>query len=480
MSELKQQALKGIRWTAVSAVLTAGGGLVQTLILTRILEKGDFGIMAIITVVVGLSVQLVDMGFSNALLREQNATKIQISSLFWLNVSMGLVLALCAALLAPGIARFYQVPELENLMLWITPAFIFSGIAALYQVLLQKSLRFRTLATIEILSFVLSFACTITLAFSGFGVVSLVAGTLVKTGVSALLLFFSGLALHRPTMQFSWQNLQPMWRFGYFQTLEKFINYANVNFDTLLIGRILGREVLGVYDVVKRLLIQPMYVINPVVCKVSYPVMAQVQNDAPRLRNIALRSLQLVVSANAPIYMAAAVGADVLVPVVFGPQWQSGIEPFRWLAVAFLMRTLTNPFGGVIIAKGKMHLAVYLQLLMFAGLCIAVVTGLWGGMAGLLQALLVFYALLLLVYYILIIKPLLGITIPELVMHTLPECLWALISYAVAYMIFGFMEPSWFSVITFGLVGLGLYGAGLLLFIRPGLKAELRQMFKRG
>jgi hypothetical protein len=127
-----------------------------------------------------------------------------------------------------------------------------------------------------------------------------------------------------------------------------------------------------------------------------------------------------------------------------------------------------------------MHLAVVLQLLMFGGLCTAVWVGLWGGLVGLLQALLVFYAGLLLVYYLLIIKPLLNIGLPEIVRWTLPECLLAFVSFELAHGLFELFTPSWYSVAGYGVLGMALYGVGLLWVVRPGLREEVRMIFKRG
>ncbi|MCC6410437.1 MAG: MOP flippase family protein [Saprospiraceae bacterium] len=478
MSELKGKAIEGIRWTSLSAVVTAGGGLLQTLILVRLLERADFGLMALLNVVLGLSVQLVDMGFGTALLREKNPTRGMIDTIFTLNTALGLLFGLLIACIASWIAGIYDEPRLQTLLWWSTPAFLFSGMAMFYQTMLQKHFRFRHLAVTEIIAFIVSFATAILLALSGWGVFALVCGVLVKTFATASMTWLLGRSLHRPTLAFNWVEIKPLWQFSYLQTMEKFINYANINFDNLVIGKALGKEILGVYDVCKRLLIQPMYVVNPIITKVSGPVMVQVQDDIPRMRNIALRAFQMAVTINAPLYMASFIGAGFIVPVLFGSKWASGVEPFRWLALVYFVRSLINPLGGVVIAKNKVEYGLYSQIFISVGLIASILIGLKGGLILMLQMLLGIYMLLVVGFLYFAIKPLIKIKLPEMVSWMGIELMTALFSFGTSYLMVQMMSTGWIKMITFALAGSMLY-AFLLVMFRPGLRSDIRQILKR-
>jgi O-antigen/teichoic acid export membrane protein len=479
VSELKQKAIQGVRWTTLSAAFSAGGGVLQTLILTRLLDRADFGLMAIVSVVVGLALQMVDLGFSYAIVRERDPSPGLLHSLYWLNVLMSLLMALLVWFIAPHMAWFFEMPALENLLYWACPAFLVSGLTIQYQALLQKSLAFKQLALVEILSFAAGFLTTVALAWTGYGALSLVLGVLAKTGTAAMLTLLVSIGRAAlPRLYFSWAEVKPIWQFGAFQVVERIVNYVNTSADTLLIGKLLGQEVLGVYEVVKQFLIKPMFIINPVVNKVTYPVMAQVHHDQARLRNIAWRAIQLVAAITAPLYMAAAVGASLIVPVLFTAKWAAGIEAFRWLSLFFLIRCLMNPLGFVLLAKGKAHYALFFQIGVFFGLLTALLIGLQFGLNGMVLAMVAFNLALLLPFHLFVSKPLLRGPFTEFLSQFLPEAGLALAAFGLAYLAVLWLPAGWFSLIAYALTGGALYLWGLLRR-RPLLRADLLQMIRQ-
>ena len=481
MSELKQKALRGVRWTTFSAVIAAAGGLIQTFVLPRLLEAQDFALMAIVNVALGLSTQLVDMGFSNAILRERTPQKAQLNSFYWMNTGLGLLLAGLIWFGAPAIASFFpklDAGKMVNLLRWMSPAFAIIGLTMQYQTLLQKALRFKALAVIESLAFLAGFCATIALAYRGFGAWSLVCGTLVKVSLSALGLIGSGFRAHKPALHFSWFDIQPVWRFGALQSMEKIVAYTAINLDTLLVARLFSPGVSGAYEVSKRLLIQPWYVINPIVTKVMYPVMAQVHNDLPRFRNIALRAIQLVALLNTPIYIACAIGAGFIVPTLFGAKWDAAIEPFRWLAVAYLVRSVLNPLGSVILAKGRGLLALNFQAGTFMTLLAAITVGAFYGLTGMLFALCAFNLLLIIPCHYFIAKPLLGTRILDLWDQVKVELMVAVVAFFIGYLVVKTWEIGWISLGTYLALGSSLYLCGLIRF-RPYLMEDLRQMLPK-
>jgi O-antigen/teichoic acid export membrane protein len=478
MSELKGKAIHGIRWTTLSAVITAGGGLLQTIILTRLLERSDFGLMAIINVMLGFAMQLVDMGFGTALLREKDPKTGLLNSLFTLNTSLGFFFAIILWLVSNWFSVLYQEPKLAFLLKLSSLAFIFSGASIVFQILLQKNLKFKQLAQVEISTFILSFISAVTLAYLGWGVYALVFGILLKTGLSSLLYWFQARNLFRARFEFIWADISHLWEFSYLQTFEKFFNYANINFDTLVIGKVLGRDVLGVYDVCKRLLIQPMYIINPIITKVSNSVMVQVQDDIPRLRNIALRAFQLAITINSPIYIAAFIGAGFIVPVIFGNKWAIGVEPFRWLAAVYYIRAMINPFGGVVIAKNKVIYGLYSQIFISIGLLVAILLGLKGGLLGMLWVLLGFYAILVLGFLYLAIKPLLKLQVTKILPWMHFEVISAILSFSFGYLLLYFLPISFLKLLLYSFLGAGIY-AIVLWKLRPNLRTDIRQIITR-
>jgi O-antigen/teichoic acid export membrane protein len=479
MSELKAKAIKGVRWTALSAGTVAIGGLLQTILLTRLLDRADFGAMAIVSIALGLSVQLVDMGFSNAIIQDQGTTHKQLSSLYWLNLMMSVIIGSLVWVLAPFVSDFYRIPELTAMLRLVVPAFVLSGLAMQFQALMQKALRFKILAIIEITSFLLGFIVAIWMAWRDFGPFALVGGALTKVAVSTSLLIAFGLRIHRPGFYFSMEAIEPFRAFGLYQVMEKLIGYVAINLDVLLIGRLLSQDLLGTYEVIKRLLIQPWYIINPIVTKVTYPVMAKVQNELPRFKNIALRTIHMVSAVNVPIYIACAIGAGLLVPVLFDARWAAGELPFRWLAIVFLFRAILNPLGSAAVAKKHAGVSLILNSIMFVGLFTAIYLGSSNGLIGILMFLTAFTSLLFIPFYYLIVKPVILATWLDFFKNFIPEIVFALIGFGTSIWIVGQFEliPLIKAIVYLGL-GSILYVLPVLYF-RRHLLDEIKQMLTR-
>ena len=114
---LKDKTIKGVKWTTFSSVFTAILQIIQLSILARLLNPSDFGLMAIVMVVIGFSNMFIDMGLSNAIIYKQNVTDNQLTSLYWVNVAIGVILFFIILIISPFIAVFYESPQLKNLII---------------------------------------------------------------------------------------------------------------------------------------------------------------------------------------------------------------------------------------------------------------------------------------------------------------------------------------------------------------------------
>lgn len=464
----------GVKWTSLAAGISVLGGIVQVWVLTRILTDSEFGTISVVNIAIGLSIQLVDMGFSNVLIREQSLSKKQMSSLFWMNVFSSFVLGFLVWGLTPLISIYYENPELLGLLPWVFPIFIVSSLGMQFQAIMNKMLRFKALASIEIISFLFSFITALTFAWQGFGTASLVISAFVKVFISTLFLIIIGSRYHRPEFHFKWSDIQPFWAFSRNQMAEKLIGFFSINLDLILIGRLVSTSELGIYDVVRRFLILPLYVINPVITKVSYPVMAQVHQDTPRLRNIALRALHLVAVINIPIYFAAAFGATFIVPVLLVSSWTSADEYFRWLSVYFIFRILLNPLGIVLVAKGLMNIVFWLQLVMFLGLSTAILIGSRYGITGILAGMVAFNVLLVIPYFYRIVRPTIQASWADLGRQLNFELIYAFLGFGTAFLIVNrLIWPDWIKLLVFGSLGICIYAVGILKS-RPHLIGEIK------
>ena len=386
---LRRQAASGVAWTAISTIATTVLQFGQLAILARLLNPGDFGLMAMVMVVVGFANAFTDMGISNAIVHRQDISRLQLSSLYWLNVFAGLVVAVFVIALSPMVAGFYQESRLIGLMGWAALIFVIIPIGQQFQMLLQKELHFQRLAQIEIISAIAGFGVSIIAAWYTQDVLALIWGQLATAAVRSVLLAAIGWKTWQPSLQFRWKEVQGFLSFGLYQMGERSINYFSWNMDKLLIGRILGSAPLGFYNVAYQLMVRPFMVINPIITKVAFPVFSSVQHDNERLRRGILKMTQVIAFTNLPIYAGLFAVADPLMALLLGQGWEPAIAVFRVLVWLGALYSLSNPIGSLLLAKGRADIGFWFNVAALLIYAIAILAGSQWGIVGIAVALLI-------------------------------------------------------------------------------------------
>ncbi len=430
---LKRHALSGIRWTSISSLIVVIVQLVQLSILAHYLEPSEFGLMAIVWMIIGFSSLFLDLGISASIIHKQDITHIQLSSLYWLNIASGLFLFIIIYSLAPIIANFYNEIELIPIIRFLATSFIISSIGSQYGLLLQKALKFNLIAKISITSVIVSFMVAVSLAIKGYGVYALVYSSLVSAVVVTSMNIYIGIKEHRPSFVFQYHEITSMISFGMFQMGEKSINYFNSQFDVILIGKLLGVEALGIYSVAKNLSVKPFMVINPIITKVTFPIMSKIQNDLGRLKAVFLKTINYLASINFPIYILIILLAEPIVLFLFGEKWRDAILILQILATYRMFATIGNPIGVLQLARGRADLGFYWNLVLFFIIPITIYIGSYWGLSGIAYSLLVLQFILFFPGWIFLVKPLCGAGFKEYFLQILKPLIFAIVGGIFAY-----------------------------------------------
>jgi O-antigen/teichoic acid export membrane protein len=359
---LRHSAVRGVKWTTLSTVVVTVVGLVQLAILTRLLTKTDFGLMAMIATVVGFAQVYADAGFSNAIIYRQDATRRQLSSLYWTNLIVSLALGALVALAAPLIAAFFGEPSLVAPLRLICLSFVIVPLGQQFQVLLQRDLEFDLLARRDIAASLAGLVVAVGTAAAGQGVYALVWGQLTTVTVKSFTTAAVGWRRWRPSLHLRWGDLHGFLSFGLYQLGERSIYYWAANIDYLLIGRYLGPEQLGIYTVAYNLVVMPVSKLNPVLAKVAFPVFAKRQTDAEALRRGFGELVELVAVVTFPLLVGLGVTASIAVPVLFGPEWQPAVVLVQIMVAMGMLKCLSNPLGSVLLAKGRADVGFWLNV----------------------------------------------------------------------------------------------------------------------
>ena len=454
---LKNKALSGIRWSTLSGLFVAVCQITQISVLTKFLQPGDFGLMAIMMVVIGLAQLFVDMGMGNAIIHHQKISHIQLSSLYWLNIGVGVLFTAILFILSPVIARFYNAPPLQNALSVLSVIFIIVAVGNQYRVLCQKELQLNRMAKIEISASFISLLVAILLAFWGLGVYALVFATLTQATVSSLLFLLVGLKCHhRPAFIYQQKELKKFFNFGFFQLGEKTINYLHTQFDILLIGKVLGAEATGIYHIAKTLIVRTVTVINPIVTKVTIPLMAKLQNDDESLKLIFIKTVNYVSLVSFPIFMAIAVLAKPLIFILFGEKWVQSVVILQVLAFYGMLRSAGNPVGSLILAKGRADLGFYWLFGVFLVSPLTLYVGSQWGILGVAFSQLILTLSLIIPGWLVLIKPLCGVSLWGYVRAFFIPFLMAL-SIAIILLPINLVENYLVRILATVLIGASLY-----------------------
>lgn len=350
-ADLGRRALRGGALTLAGQTIRLVVQVGSTILLARLLPPADFGLIAMVVAVTGLATLFGDLGLAMATVQRAQISQAQVSTLFWINVAAGALIAAAVAALAPAIAWFYGEPRLTDITLVLAVSFLFGGVAVQHKALLQRQMRFGALVALDLLAFIGGIATAIALAARGAGYWALVASPVVTAALTATLAWvFSG---WRPGLPSRGSDLRALLSFGGHLTGFNLINYAARNLDNILIGWWWGAPALGLYDRAYKLLMLPVRQINQPISQVGLPVLARLQDNPARYRQAYLRILGLLLLVTLPGVVFALATAEVLIPLALGPQWASAVPIFWWLGLAALQQPLSNTAGWLFISQGR-------------------------------------------------------------------------------------------------------------------------------
>ncbi len=352
---LRQAAVRGALWLGAGSAATTIAHMLQLVVLARLLDARDFGLMGMALVIVGFSRAFADGGFSNAVIA-RSATTAQLSSLYWCNLIAGAIVFGVVWAATPLATAFFGEAQLNSILPLTAISFIILPIGQQMRVLLQRELAFGKLSMIESAAAGAGAIASIAAAVCDWGVFALVWGHLTRSAVESSLLLGAGWKQWRPQLRLRLADVRPFVDFGLYQMGERCVNQLAANMDYIIIGRMIGAEALGVYRVAYQLVVQPLVKINPLVTRVAFPVLALRRGDHTALRAGYAGMLRMLSLAVLPAMAGLAITAPQLVPAALGSQWEAATPLVQVLCVLGAMKTLNNPIGPLLLAKDRADL----------------------------------------------------------------------------------------------------------------------------
>ena len=344
-------------WSTVSAIVLSLTQILRLSILTRFLDKSDFGIVAIMTIVLGLTLTFSDLGFSVAIMHKRDISREEYSSLYWTQLFFFCGIYLLVFVLAYPISLLYKTPSITSLLPIAMIDIVFQGIGKLYDTLLLKEFQLKTIAIRNIVSSVISLVAAFVLAVLGCGIYSLILSTLLQTFILNIWNFIVGQRCMPIMFYCSPKQIIPLLKIGVFQTGTQILDYIASKLDILIIGRLLGMESLGLYNLAKELVFKVITFINSIVNRVALPYFSKMQQDLSKMRSNYCKLLDVVSLLNFLLLTITCALSPYIVYYLYGENYGEVAPVMSILSIWGMLISLGNPVGLIVAALGKTNLS---------------------------------------------------------------------------------------------------------------------------
>ena len=356
---LQSTLLKGVKWTTFDSIITTFIQFLQNVILARLLTPEDFGIMAMIMVLIGFIHPLFDLGLGTAIIQNKEVDTKKLSTLYWLNVFLGFFCFLLAIVFALYSHFFFDQSGLERLIIITSLIFLIAPWGSQYAALIAKELKFELQAKISIICKLMVFLISIGFALTGAGVFALIYAYLFRELFNTGLNIYYGRCFHKPQFYFKLRDVTGMIRFGLFETGSKIVNYFSANIDKFLIGGLLGPHSLGLYTIAWNLVLFPLRKINPIITRITFPLFSKISYNQNLLNKYFQETMILLMIVSFPILLFFAVNAKDILLFLYGDQWLASEEVLCILSLVGFLKSFANPGGSILLSKGRSDIGFY-------------------------------------------------------------------------------------------------------------------------
>lgn len=338
--DLRRRSARGGAVTVGAQALKFVISMGSTIVLARLLTPQDFGLIGMVAIIYDFVSMFQYMGLSTATIQWPELQHRQVSTLFWINVTLSVLIAVLTASSGPAVAWFYHEPRLVWITVWYSVAILLTGLFIQHEALLARQMRFTAIAVVEVTALLAGLLAAIAGALHGLGYRALVLNLLVTTLASVV---GSWIACGwRPGLPRRGVGVRAMLSFGGTVTGYNLFNYFARNLDNLLIGKYWGPYQLGLYAKAYQMLLLPLQQINVPFTSVVVPTLSRLTDAPDRYRTAYLKAIEQLAMLTMPGVSLMIATADWLVLFVLGPQWRETGHIFMLLGVAAIMQPVTR------------------------------------------------------------------------------------------------------------------------------------------
>ena len=358
---LRQKATSGVVWSAIERFGQVGCAFVLQLFLARLLAPEQFGLIAMVTVFITISNVLIDAGFSQALIQRKEVRDLDVTTVFYFNLLIAVILAVSLYCFAPFIARFYDSEELTLIVRVLSINLLFAGLGAVHKAKMTREMRFKKLFLVSFPATLLGGLVGIAMAYQGYGVWALVTQSLLMRGmITGLLWIFTG---WRPSLAFDFACIKEMFPYGSRLAVSGVLNTGFSNLYVLVIGKVFTPVEVGLFQRARLFQQLPVQNIQAIVGRVAFPLFSSVQDDPTRMKRGLRKAIQLVSLLVLPCMALLAAISEPMVLVLIGVKWQACVPYLKLLCFVGALYPLHAMNLNLLAAIGRSDLFLRLEII---------------------------------------------------------------------------------------------------------------------
>jgi len=358
---LKQKTISGAIWSFIDSFANQGIQFIVGIILARILSPTEFGLIGMLTIFIALSQSFIDSGFTNALIRKQDCTQTDYSTVFYFNFVVGIIFYLILFFAAGSISVFFNEPQLELLLQVLGFGLVLNALGIIQRTILTKKINFKLQTRVSVISSTLSGIIAISMAYSGYGVWSLVALTLTRFGFNSFFLWVW--TKWRPSFIFSGKSFKELFSFGNKLLISGLIDTAYRNIYYLIIGKYFSAIELGYYTRADQFQALPSQQLTGVFGRVSYPILSTIQDDVNKLRNAYKQIIKSTMLITFVLMLGMVAVAKPMILTLVGEQWLPSVIYLQMLCFVGMFYPLHALNLNMLKVQGRSDLFLRLEII---------------------------------------------------------------------------------------------------------------------
>ncbi len=357
----KNKVLTSFIWRILERFGAQGVTLIVSFILARILDPSVYGTVALVTVITSLLQVFIDGGLGNSLIQKKDADEIDFSSVFFVNLTLGITFYSILFFIAPLVENYYQVEKFSIILRVLGSILIISSLKNVQQAYVSRHMIFKKFFFATLGGTVLAAIVGITMALNGFGVWALVIQLLVNNFVDTIVLWFT--VGWRPKMVFSFKRVKKLLGFGWKLSVASLISSTFVQIKQLLVGKKYSKEDLAYYNYGEKIPSIIVTNINASFDSVLFPAMSNEQESVHRLKSITQKAISLCTFILVPFMILLFVCADSLVNLVLTEKWSFCVPFLRVFCVVYMFYPIHTANLNAINALGKSNIYLILEII---------------------------------------------------------------------------------------------------------------------